>query len=371
MRRTFWIVISLLLMALIVGSTAAQDAPPIVYCQGLSEADCALLTDSAVAMRSVHSAAAQVEANLSLSGIPNLPGEFSIRLSGNAAYTVSDPLLWNTLADPAVIELASTDPAAYFEQLGSLLNTFTGDASFTLFFSQELRSLARVSFFAVDAPFPDKVGFSARMVDGVGYVNLSKLAELDTANGLPKGWVGVDMAAALAQLSQFSGTSSGGGLSSTDQVALVQQYASSERLPDTTVDGQPAAVYRTTIDMGGLINDPAYQDMIEQAMTAQGQSLSKSEMRQAMQMIEMMIQGLQMNATQVIGLADKRTLESGFVLHWPIDLAGMMEAMGESSIPGVTTPLDIRIEAHITISQYDAVAPIQAPVGAQMMPLTG
>jgi hypothetical protein len=372
MRKGFWKLLAFVFITLMAGSAAAQDTPLTVYCTGLSDADCALLTDSAAVMRSVTSAAIEMDIRASLSGLPDVPGVLSVRISGNGSYAITDPAGLGILSDPDVIALASTDPAAYFQQLASALKAFSGDLSFTLFFSPEIRSLVGVSFFAIDTPLPDKIGFSARMVEGIGYLNLSKLAGLDRSGELPQGWVGMDLAAALnaalAQMPPLSSTPTGTELSTTDQIALMQRYARTERLADTTVDGQSAAVFHLSLDMVGLLADPGFRGLMEQQLAAQGQTLSKNEFEQVMQMVRLLVQDLHVDSTQAVALESKQVLQSSFTFHWPLDLGAFMSSVTGSNEP--TDRLDVLIEAQTHFSQYDAVALIEAPADAQIVPLT-
>lgn len=367
MRKWLWSLLAFVLLISLAGGVSAQDVPPGIYCQNLSEADCALLIDSNAMMRELTSAAVQMDIDGSISGIPDVPGVFSLRVSGSGAFTLTDPSVLTTLTDAALTDLAYSDPQTYLQQMLPLLRSFSGDLSFTVFLSPEIRTAAAQD----GTELPEKFGFSARMVDGIGYLNLSKLAALDPSEDIPTGWIGIDMVEAVSMAIQEVAMSpmnpAGSGLSSADQMALAQRYATNERLEDTILQGEPAAVFRLTFDVLGLLADPDFSKLMEAQMQAQGMTLSKTEMQQAMFFARMLIQNLQLEATQSIGLESKHLLQTTTRIEWPINIGALMGAMGSSS--GTEPPFEFRMQAQIDLSQFNAVSPIEAPEDAQIADL--
>src|SRR5690349_2571036 len=73
---------------LVLSDVSAQDAPS--SCGGLSDADCAILTESREAMGGLESAAIKFDLDMTFSGIPNTPGAATISLSGDGRYAITD-----------------------------------------------------------------------------------------------------------------------------------------------------------------------------------------------------------------------------------------------------------------------------------------
>ena len=103
-------------------------------------------------------------------------------------------------------------------------------------------------------------------------------------------------------------------------------------------------------------------------LAATGQNISRNGFEQVMQMVRLLVQDLHVDSTQAVALESKQVLQSSFTFHWPLDLGAFMSSVTGSNEP--TDRLDVLIEAQTHFSQYDAVALIEAPADAQIVPLT-
>lgn len=343
--------------------TLAQDTPPVL-CGDLSEADCAILADSAVAMRDLTSAVMAFEIEASAANLPDTqPDSLDLRLTGTGSYHL------NGTSD------LFTNPNALFENpeelpqvLADLLRSISGDLTITVFFGENIIELAGQG----GTDLPEKVGMSARLVDGFGYLNLNKLAELDTAGNLPRGWVGVDLATVieralgdvLSQGMDFS-TLNMNPANPLATMELMSSYTTIERLEDVTVNGQTAAVFQTTIDIAGLLTSDAYREMLIQQMEQTGGNFSDADLDMMIDLIGAMYGGFVMQTTQTIGLDDFYVYQMGLNLDWPFDISAMMEAFGET--PNKAPAIELGLTATVDLSQFNAAPEITAPEDASVI----
>ena len=80
---------------------------------------------------------------------------------------------------------------------------------------------------------------------------------------------------------------------------FLQDYVLVERLADEQVSGEPVAVFQTSLDLQGLLNDTVVQQAIDEAADAQD-SLTGEQI----EAIKQAFDGLTLTATQKIGLND-------------------------------------------------------------------
>jgi len=231
----------------------------------------------------------------------------------------------------------------------------------------------------MDQPIPDKVGLSLRLVDGIGYANLDKLAALDTAGDLPRGWVGVDLVDFFRQAmdSQMGSMPSMPDMSANmDMMSafydpeFMDTYITVTRADDTTVDGQSAAVFNQAVDLGELFSSEQFQNMMrDQIDAASGSSgLSADDMESVMGIYSTLFDGFVINTTQTIGLEDHFVHQVNMSLDWSLDFSGMAASFGGSSATQ-TPPINISFDFQGGLSQFNNAPEITAPENAVIMPL--
>lgn len=335
-KRVTMISILILLLALTASIVQAQDMPP-VFCGSLSEADCGILQNSQRAVAGLSGATFNLNFDLNVDNIPDAPfNSLVINLSGAGAYAV----------DPTIMERMMAlqgDPSAMFEdmaQIGQLLEdalmAFDGQVNLTLTLPPEVLALIADE----GMKLPEKLSVELRMVDGVGYVDLSALAEAIPDAGIPGGWYGLEVAKLLNNVftmlaPQMEGMM--GEMPGFDPEMFTQfsdpsvfgDFMSIERLADAQADGETVAVFKTTLDYVKLFSSPAITDMMKTQMEAAGAGMTEADLEQMMEMMREMYKGLTFEVTEYIGLADSypRRLEMNF--SW--DLSSMMSAIGEMS----------------------------------------
>lgn len=361
----------LLLAALCLSGTALAQTTMPVYCGELSEADCAILTNSQTAMRSLDSAAFDLVINVTATNVPDMSEPLTFSVVGNGAYLGAASLQSDMLAMMTAPDWP-TNPAQLYV---NVLDKLDADLTLTLALPPEVLRQAN------DPAMPSNITLQARLVDGVGYLNLDALQPLLHQANL-KGWGGLDLASLLKEALQrypdlMSGMSAS-ARSSLDMSAYMQQLTDPQFLSQfltlaRTDDGSTdTATFHMTIDFAALMSSPVMHNMMMQEMQAQGQHLSEAEMQQAMTMSAQMMQGMTMSLDEEIGVSD------GFIhsVHgtFAFDTSGMMAAMkhdgmnkqnagaAQASAPSVS------VDFTLTLSSFNSVAPITAPTDVMMLP---
>jgi hypothetical protein len=347
-------------------ATLAQDVAP-VFCADLGEVDCTLLEDSSAAMLDLSSAGFSFALDMSMN-MPaptrGQPDSLSFSMEGSGAYALDRGMFPGAIFTPQDMTENLEQLPELFEQT---LKAIEADANLTLFFSRELAALT-------GTPLPDKAGLSFRMVDGVAYINLDKMAELDTTGSVPRGWLGFEVAEFMRQTLDQQMGSLGSSLnmsplSGFNNQELTNQFVTITRLADVDVSGQTAAVFESRYDMSAMMDAPEMQDAIRDALQ---ESFSNSEMtkQQVDQMVDQMMpmmtelyDGFEMTTTQVIGLHDKFVHQGTLTLAWPFDMGSLSGMRGQS--------LDLSFNLEYRLDRFNDAAQIEAPPNAMMIPLSG
>lgn len=359
MKKLMLALIVMLLLAF-GGAAQAQDIP--VFCGGLSDADCQIVTASQQAMMDAQSASASLNMDLRIDNIPDMPvAALAFNLSGQGAYAL----------DPALLaKYAEADPMALLSdmtQLGTLMEeiftAFSGQLSLTLTIPADLASQMSGGGMTI----PEQLSVDLVMVDGIGYINLDQLAEALPGAGVPAGWYGLEIAKLFGDLFEMlapmmgdMGSLPGMNMDSFSAFAdpeFLNSYATIERLADS--DG--AAVFKTTLDFAALMSNPNMREMMRQQMELQGQTMTEADLDMALGMVEQMYDGLAMDMLQYINLSDSYTRRIEINMAW--DLTSLMGMMGES---GGAAPV-MGMKVAVDYADFNAVAPITAPEGAAIL----
>ncbi len=365
MRKYFVMIIALLVM-LMGGAVMAQDTPT-VFCGSLSQADCDLITQSAEAMQTVKSAGFGFHLEMDLSNIPDSKTDhLNFRMTGNGAYKLDSEGLGGLLLSPGELTQQMDKLPQFMEDV---IRAISAEGNFVMFFSDDFAAALGQS----DTKLPSKAGFSARLIDGMAYMNLGKLAELDPKSDFPQGWFGFDLAAYYRQLLEQQ-TSGANGLTSAlgsnfANGAVMDKYMTIERGEDIIIDGQNAAVFQSALDLGGFYTSEDFQTLLQQQLEQSGAgSISQADMEQAMQAIEAMMNGLTLDMTQSIGLDDHYTHRMGVSVNWTLDLDAISAATGANSQTS-QSPMTIQVTFQGDLNQFNNAPEISVPEGAIIIPL--
>jgi hypothetical protein len=369
------ITLLLVLLLMVSGPTFAQNIGD--FCGDLPEADCTLLTESQTAMMEVSSAAAQFDMSFSVSNIPDAPFDsLDFSLNGDGSFAV-DPALMEMMHsiqdDPSAL---FSNPEAFSEWFTSFLNGVSGDLNLTLTIPADLAE----TFSSEDMTIPETVSIGLRLVDGVGYINLEDIAALMPDQGIPAGWIGVDLSDAwelamkdadFNQLSEMDPDAFQSYMGSFQDPEFMAEFMTIERLEDTEVAGQQAAVFLYTFDYGALFQSETFQNMMRAQMEAaaemSGEELdedAQAEMEEAMSMMGPMFEDINLELRQVIGLDDKYIHSTEFHMDW--DMSAMMAMMEPDSDGAAPTFV---FDMTITSSDFNSAPEVTAPEDATLIPL--
>lgn len=340
-------IFGVLLMALLVmaGGIMAQDSA--TYCGDLSADDCAILEASAAAQAGLSSATADFTLDLGLSGIPDMPGDIALNLTGNANYA-ADP------AALAALEGAAgdmTDPAAAMGLAGQALAALNAELNLTLNIPEELA--------AQGIPF-SQLDLNLRLVDGVGYINFDTLAPLlaGTPQGeVLKGWGGLNLVEALEQMGPMllgqmgEMPATGGDMGAVDMSAM--EGVTITR--DADADG--AAVFVTTLDVAAVLKNPMVAEQIRSQMQSQNPEMTEEEFTAVLDVLTANPDSIKFSSTQWIDL--ETSFVRGASLDLTIDVAAIGAAAGEADASGLVT-----IAAQINYANQNSAPEVTAPEGA-------
>jgi hypothetical protein len=351
-----WRIISFALVALLVlaGPVHAQDEP-YTFCGDLSEADCEILIDTAAAMQALESTTFQLEADLNVSNIPDAPFDtLNLRLTGDGSFA-ADVTPFLDLQPEAVVG----GEIEFFPLMADLLRTVAADMTLTLELPEELIALAETD----EQQLPDTITLSFRMVDGVAYVNTEDLAEVAPEGSVPSGWLGIDLAelygSVLPEMYEGSmvGFDIGPMVSALMQPENMAQFVAIERLPDAEIEGQAMAVFETRMDYAGMLDIPAFRDMLQSVLEQE----EEADIEAAMEAIRAMYEGMTLVITQSIGLEDMLVHQTRLVMEW--DLASFAEVAEQEAAPQFSFDLSVTQEA------FNTAPEVVAPEEAILLPI--
>ena len=355
MRKIMVIVMALLMVS---GAAFAQDATPPVFCGDLSEADCAILTQSQTAMMSLSSAAFDFQADINLTNIPDAPGPMSITLTGNGAYSADAAAL------SAFAGNMEADPVAMMTNIVDVLRGFDFDLSLTLSLPPEVAA-------EMGPDTPENITLQLRLADGLGYINFDTLAPLmgeDASQMGMAGWLGLDIASLIEALVEqnpeifenmdISGFEPG-TYTQFSSPEFVEQFASISRTDDGS---SSTATFETTVDFAAMMNSPEFQQLMQEQMEAQ--DLSAEELEEAQAMSAAMLSNSTISSTTTIDTT------TGYIVNVTFNMAFDFSAMAES-IPDevdVDELPSFSINFNLNNSQFNEVPEITEPEGATVFP---
>ncbi len=403
MRTKLFVLLTVL--ALLLGTVTpalAQDAAsnlPPVFCGDLSEEDCAILQDSHDAMNQVAQNTSLTSLDVTLTGIPTLPAETINASLTSSLMSAADPAALaaarslNGLTQEETLQVLADDPQPIID----LFSGWNYDMSVGATMTPELANMIGAQS---GLDIPDQLAVAVKLVDGVIYWDLSEVAAFVPT--VASGWIGfplLDMMTELAKQGAFTqalqamndpAAMGAGGLTISgfgsaqffrQNAEMFQKFMTIERGEDVELDGQTGATFVTTMDVGAFLSSPEFQQVIVDLAKAgafEGTGLTAADVEQNVQMLSMMgpmlFTGITATAKQTIGLDDLYQYDYESEVAW--DMSGLVQmAAASGQLPAELQPTSDQVGFSVkTIISNDnlsteATETIEAPAGAQMIPL--
>jgi len=355
MRRYLWFVFLVIFVLLSSGLALAQDEMQDVYCGTLSEQDCDLL----IRNKDFALTAASVDLNMEMTATVDDEAETFI-VAATGAF-VADPDMMASLKD-------MQPPMTTLDQIKMLVEIMRGlDGELTI-------TITPPATMAELPPGIDAITLEVKLVDGVGYINMETLAPLMGSagedNGM-QGWAGLDIVGLFdavieehPEQFEFLGNST----QSIDP-AMIAQFQNVERIKQyvdiqrTSAEDAPVAVFETTVDLAAMVDDPAFTELVLQAMEAQLESqpdLSEAERQQATEISLGIVKGMTVVVTQSI---DRETAAP---VNFDISIAMDTSQLPASADINLTS---MNVNIALAFADVNDVASIAAPEDANILPV--
>lgn len=373
-RLTLWLTVFALVVALVAGpaglaSAQGSDDP---YCNGLSEADCALL-QGAQSAHQTRTAFALPAFDFQMHVLAE--GEtLEAQMAGSGALMMA-PAVLNLLALVPDMSQGMTDMIGMLDMLESI------DEAMVESLLAESAGLIQLSEMTLSTP-DETMGLQGDLVlrDSMLYLHLSAPNGADAWFGESLSLTSTDMAdlresleemrtqfeseefaAAMAQMSEYQGRLTAIG-------DLVSKHVSSVRGDDATLHDQAMATFTTSFDLRGLLSDPelgtAVYELLSSPLFAElaGESADMSELNPAqvqlmMVALAMMFEDPTISTEQWIGLDDGLMHKTVSIVEMTIDTA----VFGNSSSTP-TTPIEIAMNFSVEMDDIETVDVAGFPV---------
>jgi hypothetical protein len=150
--------------------------------------------------------------------------------------------------------------------------------------------------------------------------------------------------------------------------AAMGEFMTIERLPDTEVAGQAAAVFLVNFDYGAFFESEVFSSLMQAQMdaiaSASGEEMSTEEFEEVMGMLGPMVENINLEITQTIGLDDNYTHAFAFHLDWDMaEFMRMVEPDAEGPAPVFVFDMSVQN------ANFNDAPAITAPEDATILPI--
>lgn len=312
----------LMLVLALVGFSSAS-AQENANCLNLSESDCALVDAGLANFAALESFSQSYTFSLSLSGMgamdPTAPASISVTSTGSGP-----------------VSMAGGSPSLALDMEGSIMDG-SNDAS------------GPISFAVVGDRFYAQT---------------------------PAGeWIGAPITEVFEGENPVEGVMGmmGGSEDTTEIMGLFTQFGTQERLADETVNGQPTAVFKYSLNVADVMNNPELATAMD---SVSGMAGDNSDLSSAMMMVGMLGQFLQgdVTFTRWVGINDQIPYRVDLSINLSLDMtamAGMMGGMGgtdgSAAMPTMPAmePIVLAVQLTVDMTGQNATAAPTAPAGAR------
>ncbi|MBC7871211.1 MAG: hypothetical protein H7Y09_10270 [Chitinophagaceae bacterium] len=340
-----WIVLVMVSVALMIlsGTMLAQDD-----C-GLTVEDCAFLAEFDAVMGAVQSAAFNVETEFGVDYLM-LPEPVTLRAVLNGAYMLQE-----------------TDET---DSLLRLINGVNADVNVIIDLA-DLRDL--LPYYTQSS----LLTFDTRLVEGVGYLNLDKVAAMDYSGSTPTGWYGVDLIAFYRALLDVAGFRNNPPelVERTPIIVALEEINTLQRLEDSELNGQSMAVFDTGIIFADVLADSDQKDRLIEGLLLTlreqfGGFYSEQELAEIAESYADLFTGTTFHFTRTIGLDDHylHRAEISFV-YTPnstavFDLLSTPDPLGFSALY-----FDLCFDFALNLTRFNTMSLTTVPEDAVIVPM--
>jgi hypothetical protein len=351
----------MLSLLLIVGLLFA--AVPAVFaqgadltCTGLSDSDCALLTEATANSATIQSAFIDFSADMTLRNIAAV----AMMMGGSTDEAPGDIVVNMTAEGPYVLDMTIMPPA----RVQMTVNASMDDGTTTENGSLNLVIADGIIYISEDG---------GATWEGMSYEDTLETMDPDS-RAIVEGLMGGDMST-LPEGALSPGDLATGspfavleelGLSEADIMALgaVPGFVTQARQPDEQLLGQTVAVFKTTIDLVPLFASEEFAKVLDGVMTVA--AAEDPDAAQMGAMVPMLLSGIDVKImqTQYIGTQDKLIRGMAMDLLLTFDLAALMGGAQEGQqLP----PIELTLHFDASLDRVNETFEIIAPAGAVMV----
>jgi hypothetical protein len=357
MYKRLLILLTLILSVAPLASVNAQSlAEGFDYCLFLPADDCQILVQSTEVMSEVGSFAFDMSLVYDIAieggnlGIDDL--SFGIDGSGLLALDVET---FNKYKD-----LAMSDPAAYMDQLPTILDGLLSGVEGEIYLEVSLPDIL-----AMMTGGTTEIPLNLLMKDGVYVIDVASLEEALGQDPSGMDWTGIDLNGAFESLMSDVDLSSLGGDAMADgmpefDMEMLQDAITIERLDDSNIDGTSVAVFEMVVDYGSLLASSDMMDMLESVYGEAGMDQDTIDTTLSM------LDEIEIVVLQYIGLDDFYTYRMEMSMDFAID----GELLGDPTMDSISFDIGMWFE----MSDFNTPVDIQLPEDATIFPasmLTG
>ena len=359
MRHRLLIVVLLLALLVPLNGVLAQEGE--VFCGDLSAEDCTLLEESQAAMMTLESLGFNFDANMEMSasgGDMGMEG-IALNLAGEGALAMDIAALADLQA------MQPDDMANMGEMMSQLLNSVNAEMVLQLGLPEDMVG-----------PKMSELSLDMRMVDGVFYVEISKLMQAPEET-----WMGLDMGALYGVMfSEMMGEMDMGEMMGSDIFSLssdpefINEFMTISRLDDAEVMGQTVAVFEMTLDYGALMSDEAFREAMTNYMNSimamQGMDEEMPpgfDMDLVMDMMMARFVDATLSYTQWLGLDDHYVHHGEMDMAFNMNMAAMMASVPEADTEGAPESFSISFDATYDLHAFNEPVEVTAPENAQII----
>ncbi len=324
------------LIAAMVPGVMAQDT---TICGNLSADDCTALTTAFINTGAAGSGAFTLASTIDIqSDDPSQAAKVDIKADGK--FSGVKPM---SVTD---VTAMSADPAAAIKAATEGLKGFSGELNLTIGLPASAASMTG----------GEPLTLNLMMVDGVGYIDFSKLPATITpmlqAYKIPTGWAGLDLVDTLTNAGgMLTGMAPTTPSSSTTAADMAKVQAFAAKYLVYTRDGD---TFTGNVDLKGLFSDPDFQAAVSSAD-------SSKEITAAQQAA---IESLDKATAQIVfSLAGDKLSEVKLTLDLPGDVMTAFAAASTSSSDS-KPPTAMNITLDLKYTGLGEAQTIAAPAGA-------